>query len=67
MITANLADLSILLFLYSFAKLDKMLKDFILGPEKVYPGVLRVVIYDDVPIVLPIETSYGDRSKQIHM
>ena len=67
MITANFANLSILLFLHSFAELGKMLKGFILGPEKVYPSVPRVVIYDDVPIVLPTETSCGDRSKQIHM
>ena len=67
MITANLANLSILLFLYSFAKLDKVLKSFILRPEKVYPSVPRVVIHDDIPIVLPSEASCGDRSKQIHM
>ena len=66
MITTNLADLNILLFLHSFAKLDKVLKNFILGPEKVYLIVPRVVI-DDIPIVLPTETSCGDRSKQIHM
>ena len=67
MITANFADLSILLFLHSFAKLDKMLKGFILGPEEVYSSVPKVVIYDDIPIVLPTETSCGDRTKQIHM
>ena len=67
MITANLTNLSIFLFLHSFAKLDKFLKDFILGPEKVYPSVPRVVIHDDIPIVLPTETGCGDRSKQIHV
>ena len=63
MITSNLANLNILLFLYNFAKLDKVLKSFILGLEKVYPSVLRVVIYDDIPIVLTTKTSYRDRSK----
>ena len=29
-----------------------------------YPSVPRVVIYDDIPIVLPTETSCGDRTKQ---
>ena len=67
MITSNLTNLSILLFLYNFAKLDKILKSFILGPEEVYPSIPRVVIHDDIPIVLTIETSCGDRSKQIHM
>ena len=67
MIIANFANLSILLFLYSFAKLDKILKGFILGPEEVYPSVPRVVIHDDIPIVLSIETGCGDRSKQIHV
>ena len=67
MITTNLADLSILLFLHSFAKLDEVLKSFILGPEEVYLSVPRVVIHDDIPIVLPTETGCGDRSKQIHM
>ena len=67
MITTNLADLSILLFLHSFAKLDKVMKSFILGLEEVYPSVPRVVIYDDIPIVLATKTGCGDRSKQIHM
>ena len=67
MITANLADLSILLFLHSFAKLDEVLKSFILRSEEVYPSVPRVVIYDDIPIVLSTEIGCGDRSKQIHM
>ena len=51
MITSNLTNLSILLFLYSFAKLDKLLKNFILGSEKVYPSVARIVIHDDISIV----------------
>ena len=67
MVTANLADLSILLFLHSFAKLDEVLKNFIFGLKEVYPSVPRVVIYDDIPIVLTTETSCGDRSKQIYM
>ena len=67
MIISNLANLSILLFLYSFAKFDKILKDFILGPEEVYPSVPRVVIHDDIPIVLPTKIGCGDKSKQIHM
>ena len=67
MITTNLSNLSILLFLHSFAKLDKVLKSFILGAKKVYLSVPRVVIYDDIPIVHPTETSCGDRTKQIHM
>ena len=52
MITSNFVNLSILLFLYSFAKLDKILKSFILRSEKVYPSVPKVVIHDDIPIVL---------------
>ena len=67
MITVNLANHSILLFLYSFAKLDEILKGFILGPEEVYLSVPRVVIHDDIPIVLLTETGCGDRSKQIHV
>ena len=65
MITANFANLIILLFLHSFAKLGEMLKGFILGPEEVYLSVPRVVIHDDIPIVLPTKTDCGDRSKQI--
>ena len=67
MITANFANRSILLFLYSYAELDKVLKNFILELEEVYSSVPRVVIHDDIPIVLTTETSCGDRSKQIHM
>ena len=63
MITANLADLSILLFLHSFAKLDKVLKRFILGLKEVYLSIPRVVTHDDILIILAIETGCGDRFK----
>ena len=63
MITANFANLSILFFLHSFAELGKMLKGFILGPEEVYPSVPKVVIHDDISIVLTTETNCGDSSK----
>ena len=67
MITTNLANLNIFLFLYNFTKIDKVLKSFILGSEKVYLSVPKVVIHDDIPIVLTTEINCGDRSKQIHM
>lgn len=67
MITSNLDDLSTLLFLYRSTKLGKKLKDFILKPEKVYQSIPKIVIHDDVPIVLVTKTGCRDRSKQIHM
>ena len=54
MITSNFDNLSTLLFLHKSAKLGEELKGFILGPKKVYPSVLRIVIYDDIPIVLTV-------------
>ena len=67
MVTSNLDNYNTLLLLHRSAKLGEELKGFILKSEKVYLSVPRVVIHDDIPIVLPTETSCGDRSKQIHM